>query len=106
MGKGGLVQIPTKDRAGRNRGYRKIHNSVNYELLKKIAQSTNGAHFQAISLTSLQEIMKKIDRLETSKLKSSQSFSFSEEFARYLVWAIVLYATGVLLSWTIFYKNP
>ncbi|PHS56413.1 MAG: hypothetical protein COB17_09120 [Sulfurimonas sp.] len=65
---------------------------VDEALLKEIAKDGNGEFFRAVSAKELQEIYEKIDKLESSKIKSSEYI-----LKEYYYWIFLLLAAFLLL---------
>lgn len=75
-------------------------------LLKAIAENTGGFYGRADDAKSLVEIVKKIDELEKTKVKSIQYARFSERFHIWAYGALCLLVFEILSACTIFRKIP
>lgn len=109
MGRDGDAQLPVmvEDVFGRKvKRYRPIHSSVNDALLTKMAQTTGGKYWRAITGDALREAFKEIDSLEKTKIETSQFTRYAELFPPYLRWAVILYIAAVFLGTTILRKGP
>lgn len=69
------------------------------ELLRQIAQKTNGKFYRARSPEDLQEIYAEIDRLEKTKVEVTTIRRTTEWFAYIMVPALILLVLEMLLRW-------
>lgn len=76
------------------------------ELLTNIANSTGGQFFRANDKEGLQQVYRKIDALEKSKMEIRFSTRSDERFLPFLLVAIALIVVEWLLRFTIFRKFP
>ena len=76
------------------------------KLLKAIAEKTGGFYGRADDADALREIVKKIDELEKSEVKSVQYTQYSERFGWWTLPALALLAAEMLAGCTIFRKIP
>ncbi|MBX3023180.1 MAG: VWA domain-containing protein [Bdellovibrionales bacterium] len=109
MGRDGDAQLPVvvEDVFGRKvKRYRPIHSSVNDALLTKMAETTGGKYWRAITGNALREAFAEIDRLEKTKIETSQFTRYAEMFPPYLRWAVLLYVLAVFLGTTVLRKGP
>ena len=79
---------------------------IDEDLLKKIANKTNGKYFRAQNKSRLQEIYKEIDIMEKTRINETLFTNKSEEFFPFLLAAIVLFIIEIVLRYTIFRINP
>ena len=82
-----------------------ITSKINKKLMKKISNQTGGEFFMAKNLTSLKQIFKKIDKLETYKMEINKWTRWTEYFERPLLAGAVLYFFSLLLSLTVFFRG-
>jgi Ca-activated chloride channel homolog len=75
-------------------------------LLKKIAETTGGFYGRADDATALHDIVKKIDELEKTQVKSFQYTQYAELFGPWTMAALVLLIVEILANCTIFRKIP
>ena len=75
-------------------------------LLKTIAEKTGGFYSRADDAEALRGIVKKIDQLEKTHVKSIQYTQYAERFGPLTLAALVLFALEMLASSTIFRKIP
>lgn len=83
-----------------------VRQDLNETLLKSIADSTGGFYSRADDAESLRKIVKKIDELEKTEVKSVQYTQFAERFGPWTLAALVVLALEVLAGCTIFRKVP
>ncbi|MBK9295110.1 MAG: VWA domain-containing protein [Oligoflexia bacterium] len=109
IGRSGPAQIPEEvtDLFGRKiKQYRPIQSNVNYDLLQKIAETTGGKFFKATDTDALKQVFATIDKLEKTKINSTQYVKYTEMFGTYLLAALMLYVLQYLLAKTILRRNP
>jgi Ca-activated chloride channel family protein len=75
-------------------------------LLKAIAEKTGGFYSRADDVDALREIVKKIDQLEKTNVKSIQYTQYAERFGFLTLSALVLLAFEILAGCTVFRKIP
>jgi len=83
-----------------------IGQDLDERLLKAIAEDTGGFYGRADDAKSLVEIVKKIDELEKTKVKSIQYARFSERFHVWVYAALCLLIFEILSGCTVFRKIP
>lgn len=89
----GAYKIPTRQ-------------DLDERLLKAIAEKTGGFYSRADDTEALRNIVKKIDRLEKTHVKSIQYMQYAERFGLWTVSALVLLALEILTACTVFRKIP
>jgi Ca-activated chloride channel family protein len=75
-------------------------------LLKAIADKTGGFYSRADDADSLRQIVKKIDEMEKTEVKSVQYLQYAENFGSWTLPALALLGLEMLASCTIFRKIP
>jgi Ca-activated chloride channel family protein len=75
-------------------------------LLKAIAEKTGGFYGRADSAKTLEEIVERIDELEKTEVKSIQYTQYAELFGPWTLAALLILASEMLASCTIFRKIP
>ena len=106
MGKEGGARIPYADRTFGKR-YREVLTYLDEDTLKQIATITGGRYFRATDTQSLKHIYAEIDRFEKTKFETVFSVvSYRELTAYFLIPAVLLLGTEILLSNTILRKIP
>lgn len=109
MGTDGPKKIPvfTKDILGNKvKTYQPFEDSVNDELLGRMAKETNGKYYRANREDSLASVFNDIDRLEKTKIEVNKFTRYLELYPKYLRWGLVLYALGWALSLTWLRRLP
>ncbi len=109
MGVDGQAQLPVliQDPSGRTiKQYRPMHSQVNEALLSRFANETGGKFWRATSGQGLEEVFREIDRLEKTKIAMDKFTRYSEEFQRYLKWALLFYLAGFVLGRTWLRRSP
>jgi Ca-activated chloride channel homolog len=75
-------------------------------LLKTIAQETGGFYSRAGDAESLRDVVKRIDALEKTKVKSVQYTQYAEHFGWWTLPALILLGLEMLAGCTLFRKIP
>jgi Ca-activated chloride channel family protein len=75
-------------------------------LLKAIAEKTGGFYGRADSAKTLEKIVERIDELEKTEVKSIQYTQYAELFGPWTLAALLILASEMLASCTIFRKIP
>jgi len=86
--------------------YQDMEVKIDEDLLKEVAQMTDGKYFRATSNRKLKEIYVEIDKLEKSKIDVTEFHKKSEEFEILALIALILFTLEILLKNTIFRTNP
>jgi Ca-activated chloride channel family protein len=89
----GTYKVPTQD-------------NIDEGLLKAIAENTGAFYGRAGDAKTLHNIVKKIDSLEKTKVKSVQYTQYAEHFGPWTMAAVLLLAGEMLSGCTIFRKIP
>ena len=105
MGKEGGARIPYADTTFGKR-YREVLTYLDEDTLKQIANITGGRYFRAIDTQSLKQIYAEIDRFEKTKFETVFSVVHKELAAYFLIPAVFLLGTEILLSNTVLRKIP
>jgi Ca-activated chloride channel family protein len=80
--------------------------SLDEGLLKAIADNTGGFYGRADDAEALRKIVKKIDELEKTEVKSVQYTQFAERFGPWTLAALLALSMEVLAGCTVFRKIP
>lgn len=105
VGSRGSAPIPVQDVFGRT-VTRNMPVEIDEEVLRKIAESTDGAYFRATDNNKLREIYQEIDQLEKTKLDVKQFSKKKEEYFPFLLAALILLLLEILLRYTAFRTIP
>lgn len=89
----GTFRMPTRD-------------ELDEKLLDAIAKKTGGFYSRADDAEALRDIVKRIDALEKTEVKSVQYTQYAEHFGRWTLPALVLLILEMVASCTIFRKIP
>jgi Ca-activated chloride channel family protein len=102
VGRGGLVQMPVRQRDPRTGRVRRIIRDrkveINPELLAEISRLTGGTMFRARDPQALQQVFDEIDTLEKTEFTSTRLVRYRERFEPWAVAAFVLLVAGVVLE--------
>jgi Ca-activated chloride channel family protein len=79
---------------------------IDENMLKQIAQITDGKYFRATNNLKLAEIYKEIDRLEKSKIDVKEYSQRTEEFLPFALSGLLLLVAGLFLKLTLFRNIP
>ena len=105
MGKEGGARIPYADTTFGKR-YREVLTYLDEDTLKQIAHTTAGRYFRATDTQSLKQIYAEIDRFEKTKFETVSLVAHKELAVYFLIPAMLLLATEILLSNTVLRKIP
>jgi Ca-activated chloride channel family protein len=103
LGKEGIVRMPIYENFFGQvvKNYQQVTSSINPELLQKIAKETGGKFFRASEKGDLEEIFSSIDKLERSPVERKENIHWNEEYAKYLLPALLLLILEFLLGKTL-----
>jgi Ca-activated chloride channel homolog len=79
---------------------------IDEKLLRRIASETGGEYFRARDKENLQQVYKRIDRLEKSKVEVLQQTHISEEFKWFILAAFAFLVMEIILKFTLFRTFP
>ena len=79
---------------------------IDEQLLKEIADLTNGRYYRAVNEQSLTAIYDEIDQLEKTEIEVSTFKRYSEEFRRFLIWGVGFLLLEILLRLTVLRSLP
>ena len=105
MGKEGGARIPYADTTFGKR-YREVLTYLDEDTLKQIANITGGRYFRATDTQSLKHIYAEIDRFEKTKFETINIIAHKELMIYFLIPAVLLLGTEILLSNTVLRKIP
>lgn len=86
--------------------YQNMDVQIDEDLLRKIANETNGKYFRATNNTTLKNIYKEIDKLEKSKIDVTVFRKKKEEFLPFAIIAIALFILEIIFRTTVFRSIP
>jgi Ca-activated chloride channel family protein len=79
---------------------------VDEESLRTLAETTGGMYRVAEDADSLRAVYEEIDQLETSEIESTRFTDYREMFPQFLLAALALLGTEILLTSTVFRRVP
>ncbi|MDR1155956.1 MAG: VWA domain-containing protein [Bacteroidales bacterium] len=86
--------------------YQDMETQIDEDLLKNIAQMTDGLYFRATDNDHLKKVYEEIDRLEKSKISVQEHHKKSEEYLKFAVAAALLLLLEILLRYTVLRHLP
>lgn len=105
VGTEGNAPIPVQDMFGRT-VTRNMPVEIDEEVLRQIADKTEGAYFRATNNNKLREIYQEIDQLEKTRLDVKHFSKKKEEYFPFLLAAALLLLLEILLRYTVFRIIP
>jgi Ca-activated chloride channel family protein len=105
VGTQGNAPIPVQDMFGRM-VTRNMPVEIDEEVLRKIAETTGGAYFRATNNNKLREIYQQIDQMEKTRMDVKQFSKKKEEYFPFLLAALLLLLTEILLRYTFLRTIP
>lgn len=104
VGSRGMAPYPVQTQYGLQ--YRNMKVEIDEEVLKDIAETTNGKYFRATDNDQLKQIYQEIDKLEKSKIDVKEFRRKSEEYLLFVIIAGVLLFIEVLVRNTLLRGLP
>jgi len=104
IGSMGMAPYPVQTPFGIQ--YQNMEVKIDEDILKQVAQMTDGIYFRATNNSKLKAIYDEIDKLEKSKIDVTEFHKKTEEFSILALIAILLFALEILLKNTIFKTTP
>jgi len=105
VGSQGNAPIPVQDMFGRT-VMQNMPVEIDEDVLKVIAETTDGSYFRATDNNKLREIYQEIDQLEKTRLDVKQFSKKKEEYFPFLLAALLILLTEILLRYTLFRTIP
>jgi len=105
IGSHGTAPVPVQDAFGRTHT-RSMPVEIDEDVLKKIATTTGGSYFRATDNHKLREIYQEIDQMEKTRMDVKQFSKRKEEYFPFLLAALLLLLSEVLLRYTLFRTIP
>jgi len=93
IGTNGKAEFPYAKKPDGTFAYQMMDVTIDQDLMKEIAKTTDGTYFRATSNSKLKEIYEQINKLETTEIEEQKFYNYDEKF-RPWVWA----AFGLLLA--------
>ncbi len=104
-GSKGPAPYPVKDPFG-NTIYKPIPLDIDEDALKNIALKTEAKYFRATDMTSLEEIFREIDKLETTPIEEKKYYQREELFHLFLIPGLILLFLEIILNNSLLRKIP
>lgn len=102
IGTNGVAAFPyAKDRSGKLL-FRNAKVEIDEQLLKYIANQTDGKYFRATDNTSLKEIYDEINKMEKTKVEEFKYYNYQERYRMFVLIAIGCVLLEMVLKHTIF----
>lgn len=105
VGSHGNAPVPVQDMYGRT-VTRNMPVEIDEDVLKKIAETTDGTYFRATNNNKLREIYQQIDQMEKTRLDVKQFSKKKEEYFPFLLAALLLLLFEILLRYSVFRTIP
>ncbi len=105
VGSQGNAPMPVQDMFGRTI-MQNMPVEIDEDVLKVIAETTDGSYFRATDNNKLREIYQEIDQLEKTRLDVKQFSKKKEEYFPFLLAALLILLTEILLRYTLFRTIP
>jgi Ca-activated chloride channel homolog len=86
--------------------YQSMEVNIDEDLLKQVANMTDGKYFRATDNTKLKEVYQEIDKLEKSKIDVTEFRKKHEEFLNLAIFAFILLALETFARLTLFRSIP
>jgi len=86
--------------------YQDMEVEIDEEVLQNIAHTTNGKYFRAVNNQKLRKIYEEIDKLEKSKIEVTEFSEKNEEFFWFVIVAIGLIISEIILKNTVLRSIP
>ena len=103
IGTNGMADFPwSKDPRTGQLNFRKQQVQIDEDLLKEIAEATNGKYFRATDNDKLIEIYDEIDKLEKTKIEEFKYYNYQELFRPLVILALCLLLLEFILRNTLF----
>lgn len=105
VGRDGVAKYPTYD-PFLGKTYVNVEVKVDEETLKAIASITDGQFFRATNKEALEEVYKKIDELEKTRIEVKNYVQYQDRFIFFLLPAIGLFLLEIVMVNTVFRRLP
>ena len=106
IGRNGTAPYPVFDERGREVYTVDMKVEIDEKILEAIAEQTGGEYFRATNKSALEEIYKKIDSMEKSKVEKFGITNIHEEYLRFVILALVLLLVEFVVKYIILKRIP
>ncbi len=86
--------------------YQEMETQIDEDLLKNIAEMTDGLYFRATDNDNLKKVYEEIDQLEKSKINVQEHHKKSEEYLKFALAAALLLLLEIMLRYTVLRNLP
>ncbi len=104
VGSRGMAPYPVQTPFGLK--YQDMETQIDEDLLKQIANMTDGLYFRATDADNLRAVYQEIDQLEKSKINVQEHHKKSEEYLKFAIAAALLLLLEILLRYTVLRNLP
>ncbi|GLB48340.1 vWA domain-containing protein [Neptunitalea lumnitzerae] len=102
IGSNGMARTPIAYNADGSFRYGLKKVQIDEDLLKAIAERTEGTYFRATSNSSLQDIYDEINKLETTEIEEFKFTNYDEKYRPFVIAGLILLMLEFLLKNTVF----
>jgi len=106
IGVGTIGQAPYPFKTPFGVQYQNVEVSIDEQILSKIAKMTGGKYYRATGNMKLNSIFKQIDKLEKSRIDVLTYEKKSEEYAPFLLAALLFFIVEIFLRYRVFSTIP
>ena len=106
IGRNGTAPYPVFDERGREVYTVDMKVEIDEKILEAIAEQTGGEYFRATNKSALEEIYKKIDSMEKSKVEKFDITHVHEEYLLYVLVALALLVAEFVVKYIILKRIP
>ena len=106
VGSGRETLMPSSPLPGGRYTFKPTRGTVDDDLLAYIAETTDGRYFRARNPEELASIYDYIDELEKTEIETTVKKIYEEQFARFLLWGVVLLLLETVLRYTVLRTVP
>ncbi|MFN2261097.1 MAG: VWA domain-containing protein [Psychroflexus sp.] len=102
VGSNGKALSPVAIRPNGQFEFRNVDVKIDEELLKSIAESTDGKYFRATNNEKFKSIYEEIDSLEKTEIEEFKFYNYDEKYRLFLMIAGAILLLEILLKFTLF----
>ena len=102
LGTNGMALSPVGVDNRGNFSYANVQVEIDEDLLKGIANITDGKYFRATNNQKLQDIYNEINKLEKSEIEELKYYNYDEKYRIFMLLALILLSIELLLNYSLF----
>ena len=102
LGTNGMALSPVGVDNRGNFSYANVQVEIDEDLLKGIANITDGKYFRATNNQKLQDIYNEINKLEKSEIEELKYYKYDEKYRIFMLLALILLSIELLLNYSLF----